>query len=172
LWSGLLRGHDGHHIAVGVVAWLHFVSRALLLRGHGGHHIAVGVVAWLHFVSRALLLHGRSGHCIAVMFVAWLRWVSSCCVVSWVLLLHGHGGHCVMWLQWALCCVATVGITLHCILCHRHHSCVAIVGVMLRGHGGCHVAVTFVAWPWWVLSRHIVSWSGLLCGHGGCHHAT
>jgi hypothetical protein len=125
-----------------------------LLRGHGGHHIAVGVVAWLHFVSRVLLLCGHGGRCIAVMFVAWLRWVSSCCVVSWVLLLHGHGGHCVVWLQWALCCVATVGITLHCILCHRHHSCVATVGVMLRGHGGCRhtvfcVAGAVIVWPWW-----------------------
>ncbi len=36
--------------------------------------------------------------------------------------------------------------------------------------GGRHVAVMFVAWPWWVLLHCVVSQSWLL-GHGGFYHA-
>jgi hypothetical protein len=93
LQSGLLRGHGGRYIAVGVVAWPRFVLWVLSLRGCSGCHCAVfcvagAVIAWLwrasrhvaavgvialRFVSQVLSLRGHSGHGVAVIFVAWLQ---------------------------------------------------------------------------------------------------
>jgi hypothetical protein len=80
-------------------------------------------------------------------------------------LLHGH----------ILChrcchCMATVGVITLCYVMVRVVAWPHFVSQALSSHGcsGHHVAVAFVAWPWWVSSRCVVLWLGLLCGHGGC----
>ena len=120
-----------------------------LLCGHGGHCIAVGVVAWPHFVSWVLSLCGRSGRHVVVMFVVWLWWVLSCCVVSWVLSLCGCSGHHIVLLWWVssrciLCCgrhscMATVGVVLQLCLWRGRggYRCT----VLCCGRGCCMVAV-------------------------------
>ncbi len=89
-----------------------------------------------------------------VMFVAWPRWVSSRRVVSRSGLLHGCG-HC----HHAMFCVVGTIIA----------PCFVLRALLMHGHGGHRVVVAFVVWPRWVLSRCVVSWSGLLRGCGGCH---
>ena len=115
-----------------------------LLRGCGGHCIAVRVVAWPRFVSWALLLRGHSERHVAVMFVVWPWWVLSHCIVSRVLSLCGCGGHHIMLPRWVSSC---------CVLCRRHRSCIAAVGIMLCSHGGCCCAAfcvmgAVIMWPW------------------------
>jgi hypothetical protein len=94
-------------------------------------------VAVVGAVLRSHLLRGRgvcrrATFCVAGAVVAWPWWASCCSHVCYM----------------ATVCV----ITLHFVLW----------ALSLRGRGGRHVAVVFVASPWCVLSRRVVLWSGLL----------
>ena len=147
---------------MGTVITPHFVSRALSLRRilcHGRCRCvaAVGIVLWSCLLRghggchHAMLCHGR-GCCMVVGTVI------TPCFVLWALSLHrvlccGHYHHTVFcvagtvdaWPRWASCC--------GCVCC------VATVGVVAL----CCVVVGVVAWLWWVLSHHVVSWSQWVC---------
>jgi hypothetical protein len=104
------------------------------------------VVAWLRWASYCGRCCCMATFCVMGTVIVWPWWVSSHCIVSRALSLRGRGGHHVVW-PWQ--------VSSRCILCRGHHSCVAAVGVVLCGHGGCHyaafcVAGAVVAWPWWV----------------------
>ncbi len=138
------------------------------------------VMSWA-LSSRHILYHGHyhcAAFCVTGVVVAWPRWASCC----------GH-----------VCCVATVGVITPCcvtvgvvawswalsshhvLYCGHYHCtafcvagtiitlCFVLRALLMHGHGGHRVVVVFVVWPRWVLSRCVVSWSGLLRGCGGCY---
>ena len=68
-------------------------------------------------------------------------------------------GAVIAWPRWAPCCGHVYCVAMVCVVVLHFVS----QALSLHGHGGCCIAVAFIAWPQCVSSRHI-----LCCGHCRC----